>query len=265
MTGKWRKIQRPAALPRGVNTHRAEAAEALVDFYTGGQPRGALGDRIDFLTGRADRDVANLVRDIGSVKDVARLTGAAERTVRDWRAGTHTPSPGHRAALEREARRATITQLGGTTAVAAQTRRSPSTVRSWIRKRTAAKGDAVHQLNRREVRDRHTRARQQRQQTPTQPLYLKVKGVVRVHAKTDTPQYDAERRVCLEITPELQQLIEDAIARGEADRVHELVENSLTGADYAKLGDDLYDGRDFGFFLDRIDSWDISPTNQWDD
>jgi hypothetical protein len=266
MTGrKWQKIRRPDALPRGLDTHRAEAAQALVDFYTGGQPRGDLGARIDFLTGRADRSVADLITDIGTVRDVAQATGAAERTVRDWRAGTHAPSAEHRAALEKEARRATVETMGGTNAVAELTGRKPSSVRNWIRKRTAAKGDAVHQLNRREVHTRHAQARQQRQQAPTQPLYLKVKGVVRVRAKTDTPQYDAERRACLEVTPDLQQAIEDAIARGEPDRVHELVENALTGSGYAGLGDDLYDGRDFGFFLDRIDSWDISTSDQWND
>jgi hypothetical protein len=249
----WRRIARPQALPHGTDAHRRDAAQRLIDFFTGGQDRGDLGARIDFLTGRADRSAQDLVRDIGDTRTVARLTGAAPRTVRDWRAGRHTPSGEHLQALEKEARRATVAALGGTNTVAAMTGRSAGTVRAWVRKPTAAKGDAVHQLNRHEVRDRHQRARRQAGQNPLSPLYLRVTGHTRVRppGKPDY-NYDVDRSVTHEITPQLQADLEDAIARGEFERVQQLIEDSLT-SDYIQMGAGVYDGNNQGMFLDRID------------
>lgn len=249
----WRRIARPQALPQGTDAHRRDAAQRLIDFFTGGQARGDLGARLDFLTGQAARDVPDLVRDIGDTRTVAALTGAAERTVRDWRAGRHAPSAEHRQALEKEARRATVSQLGGTNTVAAITGRSAGTVRSWVRKRVEAKTDAVHQLNRHEVRARHNKARRLAGLGPNSKLYMRVKGHARVRppGKKDY-NYDVDRSVTTEVNPQLQQDLEDAIARGDEGRVQHLVENSLT-ADYAGWGPDVYDGAEQGFFLDRID------------
>lgn len=256
----WRRIARPQALPQGPAVHRQAAAQRLIDFFTGGQARGDLGARIDFLTGRADRAAPDLVRDIGDTRTVARLTGAAERTVRDWRAGRHAPSPEHLQALQKEARRATVTVLGGTKAVAALTGRSEGTVRAWVRKPTVAKGDAVHQLNKQEVHQRHTRARRQAGQDPTSPLYLRATGHTRVRppGKPDY-NYDVDRTVTHEITPQLQQDIEDAIARGDDERVQQLIEESLT-TDYIQMGAGVYDADNQGMFLDRIDDTEMLDT-----
>lgn len=250
----WKRIGRPAALPNGLATHRADAAQKIADWYTGGASRGELGNRIDFLTGRSDRSAADMVHDLGDVKAAAAATGAAERTVRDWVAGRHAPSAQHAGELAKAARRATVQSLGGTKGVAEMTGRSQSTVRSWVRKPTQAKGDAVHQLNKHEVRTRHEQARKNQGQAPTQPLYMKTTGHIRVRATTTTPEYEVDRTVSHEVDPELQGRIEDALARGvDPQVVHQMVEASLTGGQYANLGDDLYDGRDYGFFVDRVD------------
>lgn len=258
----WRKIQRPQALPRGADHHRREAAQKLVDWYTGGQSRGELGQRLDFLTGQSDRDVQTMIQDIGSVKEIAKATGASERTVRDWRSGKHSPSARHHESLERAARRATVQQMGGTKTVAALTGRSAATVRTWVRKRTTAKGDAVHRLNKAEVRQRHQRARQQQNVDPAGPLVFKATGHVRVRTTTPTPPYDADRSVRHEIDENTQRDIDDAVARGDVDAVQKIFENALTD-DYAGLGTDLYNGDDLGFFLDRIDDAEMEgdPDN----
>lgn len=249
----WRKIARPQALPQGAQVHRRDAAERLRDFFTGGQGRGDIGARLDFLTGQASRDVPDLVRDIGDTHTVAKLTGAAERTVRDWRAGRHAPSAEHRAALEKEARRATVAALGGTKAVATITGRSASTVRSWVRKHVEAKGDAVHQLNRHEVRDRFNKARRIAGLAPGSKLFLKMRGHVRVRpAGKPDYSYDVDRNVTVEISPFLEQEVVDAIARGDDERVQQLIEETLS-EDYADLGPGTYDGDNQGFFMDRID------------
>lgn len=259
----WRKIQRPQALPRGAEHHRREAAQKLVDWYTGGQSRGDLGHRLDFLTGQSDRDVQTMIQDVGSVKEVARVTGASERTVRDWRSGKHSPSSRHHESLERAARRATVQHMGGTKTVAALTGRSATTVRTWVRKRTTAKGDAVHRLNKAEVQQRHQRARQQQNVDPASPLVFKATGHVRVRTTTPTPPYDADRSVRHEIDESTQRDIDDAVARGDVDAVQKIFENALTD-DYAGLGTDLYNGDDLGFFLDRIDGAEMEgdPDNR---
>ena len=255
----WKKISRPEALPQGAEHHRGEAARKIVNWYTGGQDRGELGARLDYLTGRADRSAADLVRDLGGARSAARAIGAGYSTVRDWAAGRHSPSAAHRDALEKAGRRATVNELGGTKAVARLTGRSESSVRGWARRRVNVKGDAVHRLNKHEVRQRHRSARQQQGQDPKQPLYLKTTGHVRVKGKTRTPEYLADRSVCHEITDTVQSRIEDALARGEdPSQVHQIIERDLTESEsYANLGVGLYDGREHGFFLDRIDSIDM--------
>jgi len=253
----WKKIGRPQALPGGLAFHRAEAAAKLADWFTGGAQRGELGDRLDFLTGRADRSPADLIRDVGTVKDVARATGAAERTVRDWRAGRHAPSAKHLQALQRAARRATIDALGGTRRVAQLTGRSTRTVQKWAQRSVQVKGDAVHRLNMHEVKERHRRARQSNGQDVGQPLYLKINTAhVRVKASTTTPTYDADRSVCHDLSPAEQEAIVDALARGDRAEVQRIIEQSLT-SNYAGLGGSLYDGSEYGFFLDRIDDTEM--------
>ncbi|MFD9965064.1 hypothetical protein [Amycolatopsis sp. NPDC058986] len=257
----WKRISRPQALPQGLDTHRTDAAQKLVDWYTGGAQRGDLGDRIDYLTGRRERAAADLVRDLGGVAKAARATGASERTVRDWAAGRHAPSSRFADTLAKEARRATVRALGGTRGVAALTGRSESTIRSWVRKPVQAKGDAVHQLNKHEVRQRHLQARQLLGQSGKQPLVMQTSGHIRVKATTSTPEYEVDRVVNHEVQPETQSQIEDLLARGvDPSQVHQLIESDLTGDRYAGLGDDLYDGRDFGFFVDRIDEINMGDS-----
>jgi hypothetical protein len=250
----WKKISRPDALPRGPEVHRREAAQKLADWYTGGVSRGDLGARIDYLTGRADRSARDLVRDLGGTKAAAAATGASERTVRDWAAGHHSPSARYADKLHRAARKSTVDALGGTKAVAGIAGRGESTVRTWVGRRITVGGDAVHRLNKHEVHQRHVRARQQQGQTPDQPLYMKTTGHVRAKSTTTTPTYDADRSVCHELSDNVQNEIEDALARSEDPAaIQQIIERDLT-ENYAHLGTDIYDGQDYGFFLDRIDN-----------
>jgi hypothetical protein len=249
----WRKISRGEALPDGLDAHRERAAGALREFFTGGAERGDTGARLDFLTGRAERSNAELIRDLGGVKAAAAATGAAERTVRDWRAGAHSPTGTHLTALERSAKRATVNEFGGSRAVSQATGTSQRQVQRWIRQRTEAKGRAAHQLNKAEVRQRVDAARQAQGQTPDSPLFLRAKGHVRVRATTRTPTYEADRDVHAQLDEQTQDRAIDALARGDDAAVQGAVERALT-SDYASLGDGLYNARDgYGFFLDRID------------
>lgn len=253
-----RRIQAPPALPQGRATHRANATRAISDWYTGGEARGDAGARLDFLTGLADRSPADLVNDLGSTRDVARLTGAAERTVRDWRAGRHAPNTAHRADLEKAARKATIESFGGVKEVARLTQRSESSVRAWARGTSAPGADAVHRLNKAEVRQRHQQSRQQIRQTVDKPLVMKLHGFVRVQPPGDPSySYEYERDVWTELPTDVQDKIEDALARGEDELAHQAIERHLT-TDYMNNDwtDDDYNGRDSGFFIDRIDSID---------
>lgn len=253
----WKKISRPEALPQGAAQHRQQAAQQLVDWYTGGTERGDTGARLDFLTGRAERSTSDLIGDLGGTRAAARAIGAGESTIRDWRAGRHDPTTAHREALEKAARKATVDSLGGAKAVGQLTGRSAGSVRGWVRKPTTVKPDAVHRLNTHEVRTRHAAARQQRGQDPAQPLVMKTTGHVRVMGKTRTPEYLADRSVCHELSGDVQARIDDALARGDDPaRVQQLIERDLT-VNYAGLGEGLYDGQNYGFFLDRVDTIDM--------
>jgi DNA-binding transcriptional regulator YiaG len=254
----WRKISRGDALPDGLDAHRERAAGALRDFFTGGQERGETGARLDFLTGRADRSNAGLIRDLGGVKAAAAATGAAERTVRDWRAGAHSPTGAHLTSLERAAKRATVNEFGGSRSVASQTGVSQRQVQRWIRQRTDVSGRAAHLLNVAETRRRVEQNRTQNGRFPaSMPMYLRAKGHVRVKATSSTPTYEADRDVHAEIDETTQDRAIDALARGDDAAVQAAVESALT-SDYASLGDALYNAREgYGFFLDRIDETDM--------
>jgi DNA-binding transcriptional regulator YiaG len=249
----WRKISRGEALPDGLDAHRQRAADSLASFFTGGADRGQTGARLDFLTGRADRSPAELIADLGGIRAAAAATGTPQRTLRDWRAGAHSPTGAHLTNLERAAKKATVNEFGGTRAVGQLSGTSQRQVQRWIRHRTTPNGRATHLLNKTETRRRVDQARWAQGQTPSSPMYLRAKGHVRARATTKTPTYEADRDVHAPISDATQDRAVDALARGDDTAVQAAVEAALT-SDYASLGDGLYNPREgYGFFLDRID------------